>query len=61
MENFHKFISWGIKTINLISSTFLSIMCVQNTTLKVLLKVINKHLLLKVESDFACYQSQNDI
>ena len=51
-ENFHKLIFRNIKTIYLIFSTFLRILCVQDTTLKastfkaqLLLKVINKHLL----------------
>ena len=54
MENFQKLIFRGIKPIYLISSTFLSIMCVQDKTLKVLLKVIKEHLLLKFEIDFSC-------
>ena len=44
-----------IKSIYLISSTFLSILCVHDKTLKVLLKVTKKHLLLKLEIDFSCY------
>ena len=55
MENFQKLIFWGIKSIYLISSTFLSILCVQDKTLKVLLKVIKEHLLLKLEIDFSYY------
>ena len=43
MENFHKLISRGTKTIYLILSTFLAILCVQNLIYKVLLKVINEH------------------
>ena len=54
-ENFQKLIFQGIKSIYLISSTFLSILCVHDKTLKVLLKVIKKHLLLKLEIDFSCY------
>ena len=46
MENFQKLIFRGIKVSFLILSTFLDILCVQDTTLKVLLKVINEHLLL---------------
>ena len=53
MENFHKLIFWGIKTIYLISSTFLGILWIQNTILEVVLKVINEHLLLLLESDFS--------
>ena len=53
MENFQKLIFLGIKFIYLISSTFLSILCVDDKTLKVLLKVIKKHLLLKLEIDFS--------
>ena len=45
-ENFQKLIFSGIKASYLILSTFLGILCVQDTTLKVLLKVINEHLLL---------------
>ena len=41
MENFQKFIFRGIKTIYLISSTFL------------LFKVINEHLILLLESGFS--------
>ena len=52
MENFHKLIFGGIKTIYLIWSTFLGILGVQDTTLKVLLKVINEYLLLLFESGF---------
>ena len=50
MENFHKLIFRGIKTIYLIWSTFLSISCDQDLTFKVLLKVIkeNLHWSLKV-------------
>ena len=55
MENFDQLIFWGIKTIYLISSTFLGISRVQGTTLKVLLKVINEHLLLLLESGFSSY------
>ena len=54
-EKFQKLIFRGIKSIYLISSTFLSILCVHDKTLKVLLKVIKKHLLLKLEIDFSCY------
>ena len=53
MENFHKLIFRGIKTIHLISSTFVGILYVQNTILEVLLNVINEHLLLLLESDFS--------
>ena len=43
----------GIKTIYyLIWSTFLSILCDQDTTLKVLLKVIKENLRLKLEVAF---------
>ena len=55
MENFHKLIFQGTKTIYLILSTFLSILCVEDTTFKVLLKVINEHLLLLLENDFSGY------
>ena len=51
-ENFHKLIPWGIKGIYLISSTFLSIVCDQDTTRKVLLKVINDNLPWKLENIF---------
>ena len=57
-ENFHKLISRGTKTIYLILSTFLGILCVQGTTLNLLLKVINEHLLLLLESGFSGYYSQ---
>ena len=46
MENFHKLIIPGIKTIYLILSTFLGILYVHNTVYKMLLKVISDHLLL---------------
>ena len=52
---FYKLISGGVKTIYLISSTFLDILCVQNTTLKALLMVIKESLTLKLESGFSCY------
>ena len=55
MENFHKLNSQGIKTIDLILSTFLGILCVQDTTLNLLLKVVNEHLLLLLESGFSGY------
>ena len=55
MENFPKLSFRGIKSIHLISSTFPSILYVQDKTLKVLLKVIMEHLLLKLEIDFSCY------
>ena len=42
----------GIKTIYLIWGTFLSILCDQYTTLKVLLKVIKKNLSLILEVAF---------
>ena len=51
-ENFHKPIFRDIKTVYLISRAFLSILCVQDTTLKVLLKVINEPLLLLFKSGF---------
>ena len=41
-----------MKTIYLIWNTFLSILCDQDLTLKVLLKVINENLTLKLESSF---------
>ena len=41
-ENFQKLIFQGIKSIYLISSTFLSILCVNDKNLKVMLKVIKK-------------------
>ena len=46
---------WDIKSIYLIWSTFVSILCVHDKTLKVLLKVIKEHLLLKLEIDFSYY------
>ena len=52
MENFQKLIFQGVKSIYLISSIFLSIFCVHDKTLKVLLIVIKKHLLLSLEIDF---------
>ena len=55
MENFHKLIFWGIKIINLILSTLLGILYVQNTIYKVLLKVINELLLLLFWSGFSGY------
>ena len=54
-ENFLKLIFRGIKSIYLISRTFLSILCVQDKTLKLLLKVVKEHLLLKLEIDFSYY------
>ena len=45
----------SIKAIYLISSTFLGIFCIQDRTLKVLLKVINEYLLLFLESGFSGY------
>ena len=57
-ENFNKLIFRGIKTICLISSTFLGILCVENVILEVLLKVINEHLLLLLESDFSGFKAK---
>ena len=56
-ENFHKLIISirCIKTINLISSAFLSILCVQDTTLKVLLTGSIEHLPLLLERGFSGY------
>ena len=54
-KNFQKLIFRGIQSIYLISSTLPAILCVQDVTLKVLPKVIRKHLLLKLEIDFSCY------
>ena len=51
-KNFYKLIFRGIKTIYLIWSTFLSILCDQDLTLKVLLKVIKENLPLKLENSF---------
>ena len=51
-ENFYKLIFRGMKTIYLIWSTFLSILCDQDTTLKVLLKVIKENLTFKLEGSF---------
>ena len=56
-ENFHKFIFRGIKIIYLILSTFPSNLCVQDTILKVLLKIINKNLPMRLESSFAWYST----
>ena len=58
-ENFHKPIFQGIKTIHLISSIFLSILCDQDTILKMFLEVINEYLPRKLENIFSCYESQN--
>ena len=46
----YQLIFQGIKTIYLISSTFLSILCDQDLTLKVLLKVIKDNLPWKLKS-----------
>ena len=54
-ESFQKLIFRGVKSNYLNSSTFLSILCVEDKTLKVLLKVIKEHLLLKLEIDFSYY------
>ena len=54
-ENFQKLIFRGIKSIYLISRTFLSILCVQDKILKVLFKVIKDNLLRKLEIDFSYY------
>ena len=51
MENFHKLIFRGVKTIYLIWSTFLSILCDQDLTFKVLFKVTEENLPLKLESN----------
>ena len=55
MENFQKLIFRDIKSIYLISRTFLSILCVQDKILKVLFKVIKDNLLRKLEIDFSYY------
>ena len=54
MQNYQKLIFRDIKASYLILST-LGILCVQDRTLKVLLKVVKEHLLLKLEIDFSCY------
>ena len=54
-ENFDKLISWSIKTVYLIWSTFLSILGVEDATLKALPKLIKANLTLKLESGFSCY------
>ena len=51
-ENFYQLIFQGIKTIYLISSTFLGILWVQYTNLVMLFKVINENSLLLLESGF---------
>ena len=48
----------GTKTAYVISSTFLGFFCVKCTSLKVLLKVINDHLLLNIESGFSCFKAK---
>ena len=45
----------GFKSIYLISSTFLNILCVQDKTFIVLLKVVKEHLPLNLEIDFSRY------
>ena len=55
LESTFKHVFQETKTIYLISSTFLDILCVQKTILEVLLKVINEHLLLLLKSDFSGY------
>ena len=57
-ENFQKLIFQGIKSIYLISSTFQSILCVEDKTLKVLLKVVKELLLLKLEIDFSIIKAK---
>ena len=57
-ENFDKLIFRGIETIYLISSNFVGILCVQGTTLKVLFKVINEHLLPLLESGFSGFKAK---
>ena len=47
-ENFQKLIFRGIKVSYLILSALLGILCVQDKSLKVLLKVVKEHLLLKL-------------
>ena len=47
-ENFQKLIFRVIKSIQLISSAFLSILCVHDKILKGLFKIIKEHLLLKL-------------
>ena len=54
-ENFYELTFQGIKTVYLISSTFRGILCIQDMILKVLLKVIDEHLLLFLESGFFTY------
>ena len=51
-KSFQKLTLQGIKTICLISSTFLSILCDQDTTLNVLLEVVNENLPLKLAGSF---------
>ena len=54
-ENFHKHVFRQTEAIYLILSTFLDILCVQDKSFKVLLKVINDYLLLKLEIGCSCY------
>ena len=54
-ENFQKLFFRGIKASDLILCILLGILCVQDKTLKVLLKVVKEYLLLKLEIDFSCY------
>ena len=51
-DNLDKLICWSIKTMYLISSTFLSVLCVEKETLKTLPKFIKANLILKLESGF---------
>ena len=51
-EDFHKLIFSGMKTIYLIWTTFLSILCDQDLTFKELLKVIKENLPFKLEGRF---------
>ena len=58
-ENFYKLIFRCIKTIYQVWSTFLSILCDQDLTLEVLLKVIKGNLPLKVQSSFFVIKAKN--
>ena len=55
MENINKLIFQGIKTIYMISNTFLSILLEHDTTLKVFRKVNREILSLKLGNSFVCY------
>ena len=57
----NKLIIWGINTTFVIYKTSLSILCIQGTKAKALLKVINVNLVMKIKNSLVCSLRQDGI